>query len=62
MYRTKTIHDRVWIVEGRKAFVVGTSFQGIGNKFSFILDLPNEDLEKFNIYLERERVKNTRIR
>ena len=61
MYRTKTIHDRVWIVEGKKAFVVGTSFQSLGgNKFSFILDLPDEDLETFNIHLQKERVKNTR--
>jgi hypothetical protein len=61
IYRTKTIHDRVWIVEGKKAFVVGTSFQSLGgNKFSFILDLPDEDLETFNIHLQKERVKNTR--
>jgi hypothetical protein len=58
MYKTKTIHDRVWIVEGRKAFVVGTSFQGIGNKFSFILDIPNVDLEIFNLHLEKIRIAN----
>ncbi len=58
MYRTKTIHDRVWIVEGRKAFVVGTSFQSIGNSFSFILDIPNVDLEIFNLHLEKVRSAN----
>jgi hypothetical protein len=39
------VHDRVWIVDSRKAVVVGNSFGGLGmSAISFILDLPEKDL------------------
>jgi hypothetical protein len=48
-----TIHDRVWIVDKNTAFVVGTSFGGIGRRLSFLLDLPDDDLARFKRYLFR---------
>ena len=52
--KTDKIHDRVWIkrIEGHKnykteAFVVGTSFNGLGKKLAFILDLPEDDKLRF---------------
>jgi len=45
--RTEDIHDRVWIKDYDEAFVVGTSFNGLGNKCAFILDLPIEDRKQF---------------
>ncbi|MGM8063212.1 hypothetical protein [Vogesella indigofera] len=45
--RTDAIHDRVWIVDSSRAYVVGTSFNGLGNKCAFILDLPDEDMRGF---------------
>ena len=52
--KTKAIqhlHDRVWIVNSDTAFVVGTSFNSIGNKLAFMLDLPKPDLEAFMKHL-----------
>jgi hypothetical protein len=45
--KTDDVHDRVWIKDYDEAFVVGTSFNGIGNKCAFILDLPSEDRKQF---------------
>jgi hypothetical protein len=45
--KTDEIHDRVWIKDFNDAFVVGTSFNGLGNKCAFILDLPKEDQRQF---------------
>lgn len=47
IYTSVSIHDRVIISDNNKAIVVGTSFGGLGNKYAFILPLPNEDLEEF---------------
>jgi hypothetical protein len=54
-----SIHDRVWVVDDKKAYIVGTSFNGIGKKLSFILSLPDEDLNDFNDYLETAVNKKT---
>ncbi len=45
--KTDDVHDRVWIKDYETAFVVGTSFNGLGNKCAFILDLPSEDRKQF---------------
>ena len=45
--KTDKIHDRVWIKDHDQAFIVGTSFNGLGNKCTFILDLPPEDKRQF---------------
>jgi len=45
--KTDDIHDRVWIADGLHAYVVGTSFNGLGNKCAFILPLPDEDKRLF---------------
>ncbi len=47
--KTEDIHDRVWIVDELcdKGFVVGGSFNGLGNKVMFILDLPIKDTQDF---------------
>lgn len=55
-WETTEIHDRVLIRNGEEAKVVGTSFNGLGNKFSFVLDLPAEDLEVFRCELHRIKV------
>jgi hypothetical protein len=43
----KLLHDRVWIVNSDNAFVVGTSFNSIGDKLAFMLELPDSDLKEF---------------
>lgn len=58
-YPTQAIHDRVWIVDGCRGFVVGTSFGGIGNKLAFILDLPDEDLTEFKKFLYQLKRQHT---
>lgn len=45
--KTEALHDRVWIVDSTRAFVVGASFNGLGNKCAFILELPEEDRRNF---------------
>lgn len=46
-FKTDDIHDRVWIADYERAYSVGTSFNGLGNKGSFILQLPDEDKRRF---------------
>lgn len=57
IYTDNSIHDRVWMVNSTEAFLVGTSFGGIGNKVAFILDLPKEDVKIFKSYLNKIRRK-----
>lgn len=45
--KTNDIHDRVWIRDNEAAYAVGTSFNGLGNKYAFILPLPEEDRQAF---------------
>jgi hypothetical protein len=45
--KTEELHDRVWIVDSTRAFVVGASFNGLGNKCAFILELPEQDRRNF---------------
>lgn len=45
VYEVNDIHDRIWIKDLAKGVVVGTSFGGIGNKLTFILNLPKRDLQ-----------------
>jgi hypothetical protein len=47
LYRTRDIHDRIWIADGNKAIHVGTSFNGLGRQTAFLLSLPDEDLAEF---------------
>jgi len=55
-WKTDKIHDRVWIVSPEdKGYVVGTSFNGLGNKCAFILELPTDDLVTFSKELESIR-------
>lgn len=46
-YETNKIHDRVWIKNNRTAKLVGASFNGLGGKLAFIVDLLQADLESF---------------
>lgn len=48
---TSAIHDRIWIKDNTEAIVTGTSLGGIGNKLSFILDLPDDDLKDLKKFL-----------
>ena len=45
--RTNEIHDRVWIADHERAYTIGTSFNGLGNRCAFILPLPSEDRRAF---------------
>lgn len=54
-YVTNDIHDRVWIANHDRAYVVGTSFNGLGNKCAFILPLPKEDLRSFLDEIDQRR-------
>ncbi len=57
-YASTEIHDRVWIRDRSRAKVVGTSFNGLGRKLAFILDLPPADLDEFQQQLRRIRHNN----
>ncbi|MFD4932098.1 hypothetical protein ACFWMS_25035 [Peribacillus butanolivorans] len=50
---TFKFHDRVWIADGFKARLVGTSLNSIGKKVAFILPLPYFDLESLKKELKR---------
>ena len=54
-FSTTEIHDRVWIKNNTDGKVIGTSFGGLGNKIAFILDLPEDDKNKFIRELYRIR-------
>lgn len=60
--KTDELHDRVWIVDSARAFVVGASFNGLGNKCAFIIELPEEDRRKFmkEVGLLRERTTRSK--
>lgn len=60
--KTEELHDRVWIVDSTRAFVVGASFNGLGNKCAFILELPEEDRRNFikEVGLLRERTTRSK--
>ncbi|WP_342246769.1 hypothetical protein [Pseudomonas sp. OTU5201] len=60
--KTDELHDRVWIVDSIRAFVVGASFNGLGNKCAFILELPEEDRRNFirEVGLLRERTTRSK--
>lgn len=60
--KTDEIHDRVWIVDSTRAFVIGASFNGLGNKYAFILELPEDDRRNFikEVGLLRERTTRSK--
>ena len=60
--KTEELHDRVWIVDSTRAFVVGASFNGLGNKCAFILELPEPDRRNFikEVGLLRERTNRSK--
>jgi len=60
--KTEELHDRVWIVDSTRAFVIGASFNGLGNKCAFILELPEEDRRNFikEVGLLRERTTRSK--
>lgn len=44
---TDAVHDRVWIADRREGIIVGTSFNGLGRKISFLVPLPPADFREF---------------
>lgn len=59
-----SIHDRVWLIDDTKAYLVGTSIGGIGNKLAFILPLPEEDIINIKSWFKRilgSHNKKTRV-
>ncbi len=51
-FKTEEIHDRVLIKDNKKAIVVGASFNGLGKRLAFVLDMSCEDLIHFNSELK----------
>jgi hypothetical protein len=49
------LHDRVWLKKDTKgrwaAKVIGTSLDGIGRRPTYIVDMPSDDIEKYNAYV-----------
>jgi len=62
VHRTNDIQDRVWIAEHERAYTVGTSFNGLGNRCAFILPLPTEDRRAFGKELASIRSGASRSR
>jgi len=52
---TVEIHDRTIIRDNNTGTLMGTSFGGYSNKLSFVLDIPQKDLELFMAELTRIR-------
>jgi hypothetical protein len=55
VFHQEEVHDRVWLKNGNDALVVGTSFNGIGNKCTFLLNLDEDDTANFSAELRRIR-------
>lgn len=55
-FDTDKIHDRIWIKNQSEAIVVGTSFNGLGDRLSFILELPKYDMYELLDYLKTEKM------
>ena len=43
---TKDFHDRFWIADNKKGFVLGTSLNGVGKKYCYIDYLDNDDVSE----------------
>ncbi len=53
VFSSKDFHDRFWIIDDSKAFIVGASMNGIGNKHFFVQDeylTKNDCTELLNLY------------
>lgn len=55
VFHQEQVHDRVWLKNENDAIVVGTSFNGLGNKCAFLLKLDTTDTMAFSAELERIR-------
>jgi hypothetical protein len=55
VFHQEEVHDRVWLKNGSDALVVGTSFNGLGNKCAFLLNLDAADTASFSAELDRIR-------
>lgn len=59
VFHQEEVHDRVWLRNGSDALVVGTSFNGLGNKCAFLLNLDVADTASFSAELRRIRAAYT---
>lgn len=59
VFHQEEVHDRVWLRNGSDALVVGTSFNGLGNKCAFLLNLDAADTASFSAELRRIRAAYT---
>jgi hypothetical protein len=48
------VHDRIWVVDDNRGYLVGTSLNGFGKRLSFLVPLPNNDLEYFKEFVSKE--------
>lgn len=53
--KSDELHDRVWIINWERAFVIGASFNGLGEKCAFFLELPEKDTKDFLNELKKVR-------
>ncbi len=53
---SQDLHDRVWIGDGQRGVVVGTSLNGLGSRAAFILPLPKADLDAILEFLYERRL------
>ncbi|NJN09615.1 MAG: hypothetical protein HC815_17160 [Richelia sp. RM1_1_1] len=59
---SRKIHDRIWIKNKKSAMFVGTSFNGLGNRLSVLLPLPEHDLRNVLDFLNSENLLNDKPR
>lgn len=52
-FYTREIHDRVWMIDSKRAFTTGTSFNSIGTRVSFINYLNDDDFKAFQEILKQ---------
>jgi hypothetical protein len=55
---SEQIHDRIWIKNQKSAIFIGTSLNGLGNKLSISLLLPEVDFVNVIIFLNSENLLN----
>lgn len=53
LIKNDIIHDRVWLLDDKRAYYVGTSFGGLGKKVCFINRLPTKDVKGFMELVEK---------
>jgi hypothetical protein len=59
---TAKVHDRIWLADGSRGLVVGTSFGGLGKRAAFLLELPKVDLGYIVEFLQANQLLVGQVR